>query len=124
MPDLTVAGHPISRRLADRWPRRISKSALLRSQPGRLERGALARGHAIDREFLDRLIEKPEKIELCGEVQKHTAEPDRRAVHEHEFARHPHRPFFLERPMNPEGLAPAVFGRLHAVRDGTRAVVE
>ena len=57
-------------------------------------------------------------------MQEHAAEPDRGAVHEHEFARHRHRPLLLQRLVHLEGLAPAVFGRLHAVGDGAHPVVE
>src|ERR1700730_11493743 len=99
-------------------------SAVLRRQPCRLKRGTLARRNAVNREFFNRLVEQPIKIELCGEMQEHAAETDRCSVHEHEFAGDSHRSFFLEGPMNPEGLAPAVFGRLDAVRDGAFAVVE
>src|SRR5215467_6566149 len=83
-------------------PPLIAKNALPLLRKLRcFERGALARRHAIDREFLDCLIEKAMKIELCGEVQEHSAKADRGAVHEDEFAGNPHRPFFLERAMNP-----------------------
>src|ERR1700678_4432589 len=83
------------RRRADRRTCRVSGSALWRPQPCSLERGELACRNAVDREFLDRLVEEPIKIELGGEMQEHPAEPDGGAVHEDEFARHPHRPFFL-----------------------------
>ena len=57
-------------------------------------------------------------------MQEHAAETDRRAVHEHEFARHGDRTFGFERLVHAEGFAAAVFGRLHAVGDAAHAVVE
>src|SRR5215813_2565274 len=86
-----------------------ASSDLMRPQPRGFERGALALGHAIDREFLNRFADEPMKIELCGKVQKHSAETDRSPVHEHEFAGHPYGPFLPQRAMNLEGLASAVF---------------
>src|SRR6202040_2884973 len=99
-------------------------SAVLRRKPCRIERGTLARRNAVNREFFNRFVEQSIKIELCGEMQEHATETDRCSVHEHEFAGHSYRAFFLEGPMNPEGLAPPVFGRLDAIRDGAFAVVE
>src|SRR5579871_6878262 len=89
--------------------------AFLRGKLRCFERGALTRRYGVHREFLDCLVEKAMKIELCGKVQEHRAEANGGAVHEHEFAGNPHRPFFLEGAMNPEGLAPAVFGGLDAM---------
>src|SRR5262249_56035315 len=80
--------------------------------------------NAGKRKFLDPFVKKSIKIGLAGGGKKSPAETDRGSVHEHEFAGHPHGPFFLEGAMNPKRLAPAVFGRLHAVRDGALAVVE
>ncbi len=57
-------------------------------------------------------------------MQEHAAEPDRGAVHEDEFARHPDRALFLQRAVHREGLAAAVLGGLHPVGDGALAVVE
>src|SRR5258708_4333598 len=102
----------------------IFSSALISPQSRGFERRALALRHAVDCEFLYRFAEEMMKIEPCGEVQKHTAETDRSAVHEHKFARHPHRALFLQGAMNPKGLAAAVFGRFDAVRDGPLAVVK
>src|SRR6266436_4732927 len=102
----------------------ISPSALVRPQSRGFERSALALRHAVDCEFLYRFAEEMMKIEPCREVQKHPAETDRSPVHEHKFARHPHRPLFLQGAMNPEGLAPAVLGGLDTVRYGPLAVVK
>src|SRR5262249_39419767 len=102
----------------------ISASFFSRPQSGGFERSALAFGHAVNGEFFYRFAKEPMKIELRSEMQKHPAETDRRAVHEHEFARHPDGPLFPQRAMNPESLASAVFGRLYAVRDGALAVIE
>src|SRR5882724_7513853 len=102
----------------------ILPSALIHPQPRGFERSALALRDAVDGEFLYRFAEETMKIEPCREVQKHPAETDRSPVHEHKFARHPHRPLFLQGAMNPEGLASAVLGRLDAVRDGPLAVVK
>src|SRR6516165_7463077 len=74
------------------------------SKPRRGERCVLARRDAFERELLDRLVEQPIIIELGRKMQKHAAEPDRGAVHEHEFARHPHRAFFPQRAVDREGL--------------------
>src|SRR5579871_535444 len=67
-----------------------------RLKAGSLQRGTLALSDAVDGEFLDRFAEKAMKVELRVKVQEHPAEADRRAVHEHELARHPHRPFLPE----------------------------
>src|SRR5580700_2034192 len=107
-----------------RRDRTTATSARLAGKPGSVEGGALPRRHAIDREAFDRLVEQAMVVELGGEVQKHPAEPDRRAVHEHEFPRHPHRPLFLQRAVDRKGLATAILRRLHAVGDGALAVVE
>src|SRR6266850_305495 len=102
----------------------IFSSALIRPQSRGFEHSALALRHAVDGEFLYRFAEETMKIELCCKKQKPATETDRSPVHEHKFARHPHRPLFLQGAMNPEGLASAVLGRLDAIRDGPLAVVK
>ncbi len=57
-------------------------------------------------------------------MQKHRAEPDRGAVHEHEFARHGHRSFLLEGLVHAKSFAAAIFRRRNAVGDGAHPVVE
>ena len=86
--------------------------------------GALTRGHAGERELLDRLVEQPVVVEPCVKVEKDGAEPDGGAVHENEFARHLHRALLPQDAMDPEGLAAAVFRRLDAIRDGALAIIE
>ena len=49
-------------------------------------------------------------------------EPDGRAVHEHEFARHQHRTLGLERLMHAERLAATVLRGLHAIGDRAHAL--
>jgi hypothetical protein len=67
---------------------------------GRRQRRVLPLGHARDRELPDCFVEQPVEIKLGAQVQKHAAESDRGPVHEHEFARDPDRPFFLQGPMH------------------------
>ena len=43
-------------------------------------------------------------------MDEHPAEPYRRAVHEHEFARHLDRPLLLQRLMHGESLPAAILG--------------
>src|SRR3979409_1530010 len=56
-------------------------------------------------------------------MKKDAAEPDGGTVHEHEFARHPHRTFFLERLVNFEGLAAPIFARFNPIRDTAHAII-
>src|ERR1700729_2458799 len=84
-------------------------------QSHRLERIGLALGDAVHGETLDRLVEQAIEIQLRAQVQEHGAKPDRGAIHEHEFARHRHRAFLLERLMHAKRFAAAVFRGLYAV---------
>src|SRR3954451_2425275 len=93
-------------------------------EPDGRERLRLPIAHAAEREILDCLVEQHVKIELRAQVQKHGPEPDRGAVHEHEFARDGDRPLLLERLMHPERFAPAVFGGLDAVGQAAHPIVQ
>src|SRR5712691_3328883 len=105
-------------------PREGNGSVLGGGEAGAGKCRALPRADPADREILDRRVEQLVEIELGAQMQEHRAEPDRRAVHEHEFARHRHRSLLLERLMHAERLAPAVFRRLDAVGEAAHAVVE
>src|SRR5262245_49305129 len=93
-------------------------------EPRRRERAALALGDGLSRELLDRLVEQMIEIELSAQVQKHAAEPDRSAVHEHELARHLHGSHLLERLVHAESFAATVFAGLNAVSDAAHAIIE
>ena len=67
---------------------------------------------------------KPVVVQLGPQVQEDGAEADGGPVHEDELARDGHRPPLLQRLVDLEGLAAAVFAGLDPVRDGAHPVVE
>src|SRR5947209_6293234 len=64
------------------------------------------------------------EIELGAQMQEHRTEPDRRAIHEDEFARHRDRTHLLERLVDAERLAPTVLRRLDAIGEAAHPVVQ
>src|SRR5262245_9095250 len=57
-------------------------------------------------------------------MQEHPAEPDRRPVHEYEFARHLDRSRLLQSPMHLERLLPAIHARAYPVGNGANAIFQ
>src|SRR5262245_171340 len=89
-----------------------------------LQRSPLPGGYVFDRKGFDRLVEQTVEIEFRREVEKDRAKPNGSPVHEDEFARHRHRAPGLKRLMHAKGFLAAVFGRFHAVGDGTHPIIE
>src|SRR6202521_873677 len=93
-------------------------------EPGTNERRLLPLGDGLYGELLDRLVEQPIEVKLRLQVQKHAAQTDCGAVHEHEFARHRDRALPLQGLVHAEGLAPPVFGWLDSIGDRGDPAVE
>src|SRR5262245_1632521 len=85
---------------------------------------SLAGGYVFDREGFDGFVEQAVEIDFRGEVEKDRAKPNGSPVHEDEFARYRHRTLRLKRLMHAKGFPAAVFGRFHAIGDGSHPVVE
>src|SRR5262245_29242064 len=89
-----------------------------------LQRSPLPGGYVFDRKGFDRLVEQTVEIEFRREVEKDRAKPNGSPVHEDEFARHRHRAPGLKRLMHAKSFLAPVFGRFHAVGNGSHPVVE
>ena len=114
-------GKPMFRSRRDEWS--PVKSSRLGESGGR-KRRRLAFAQRLGREHADRLIEHAIEVQAGAEVQKRAAKADRRAVHEDEFARHPHRPFLLQGLMHLKRLLASILARRDAVGDRAHAIVE
>src|SRR5262245_17418329 len=92
--------------------------------PGSAEGRLLSRLDVPQHEASDGVVEDVVPVEPGAQMQEDAAEADRRTVHEHELARHLHRPFLLQRLVHGEGFpAPVLAGR-GAIGDLALAVVE
>src|SRR5262249_23647671 len=64
------------------------------------------------------------EVQFSVEVQENTAKPDRRAVHEHKFARHLDRALVAQALIHLERLTPSIPAPALIVCDRARAILE